>query len=100
MSIGDCWSGLQSSMNNYGIQGKSKACIARDQEPCEDDSGSCVGENGANFVYELTGIKFHKEGSVSCLLSQLEIMINSGLNFQAIFNDFLRSNFQRFRVSF
>lgn len=53
--IGDCWSGMQSSINNYETHGKSKACIARDQLPCDEDSIACVGEAGANFVYELTG---------------------------------------------
>ena len=60
--IGDCWSGMQSSINSYETQGTSKACIARDQSPCEEDSEACVGENGANFVYELTG-KIHVRNS-------------------------------------
>ncbi len=46
---------MQSSINNYESQGLSKACIANDQSPCEEDNPACVGENGANFVYELTG---------------------------------------------
>ena len=46
---------MQSSLNNYESQGKSRACIDRDQSTCEPDGEVCVGENGANFVYELTG---------------------------------------------
>lgn len=53
--IGDCRSGMQSSVNNYEIQGKSRSCIARDQSTCELDGDVCVGEIGANFVYEITG---------------------------------------------
>ncbi|XP_028401439.1 vegetative cell wall protein gp1-like isoform X2 [Dendronephthya gigantea] len=52
---GDCWSGMQSSVNNYESQGRSRACIGGDQAPCEEGSAACVGEDGANFVYELTG---------------------------------------------
>jgi hypothetical protein len=46
---------MQSSINNYETQGISKACIARDQSSCEEEDMACVGENGANFVYQLTG---------------------------------------------
>lgn len=46
---------MQSSLNNYESQGRSRACIGNDQAPCEEDSAACVGEDGANFVYELTG---------------------------------------------
>ncbi|XP_046853857.1 uncharacterized protein LOC124447003 [Xenia sp. Carnegie-2017] len=52
---GDCKSGDQTSLNNYKSVEKSKACISHDLSPCEDISSVCVGKNGSNFVYEITG---------------------------------------------
>lgn len=49
-------SGDQTSLNNYKSVEKSKACISHDLSPCENISSVCVGKNGSNFVYEITGM--------------------------------------------